>query len=58
MTEKELLALEWLHRMACSGFNCRYAIVIQDMLTDRGVQVDVTDRVPLRDGWPKVTPPA
>jgi hypothetical protein len=52
MSEKEWLALEWLYRMACSGQNTRYALTIQDMLIDRGVNVCVQHRVPLRDGWP------
>lgn len=51
-TDKELLALEWLFRMAAHSAHIEYAMTIQDMLIDRGVQVDVTYRAPLRDGWP------
>lgn len=52
MSEKELLALEWLFRMAGHSAHLKYAQTIQDMLIDRGVQVDVTYRTPERDGWP------
>lgn len=53
MTEKELLALEWLYRMVCHSAHIEHAMVIQDILIDRGVDVCVQHRTPLREEWPK-----
>jgi len=52
MSEKELLALEWLFRMAGHTAHMGYAMTIQDMLDARGVDIAVSDRAPMREEWP------